>query len=70
MEKTYNNIQYCDVFNKYFTEEKNAHISSWTCQLTETEEEDQLLEEDNWEDAAKIEIPERFILFYNKKKCH
>ncbi|VUZ93655.1 PIR protein [Plasmodium vivax] len=62
MEKTYNNIQYCDVFNKYFTEEKNAHISSWTCQLTETEEEDQLLEEDNWEDAAKIEIPESHVV--------
>ncbi|KNA00878.1 hypothetical protein PVNG_06128 [Plasmodium vivax North Korean] len=58
MEKTYNNIQYCNVFNDFFTKEKDAQISSWTCQLTETEEQDEHLDVEYGEEADNEQLPE------------
>ncbi|KMZ82965.1 hypothetical protein PVIIG_05260 [Plasmodium vivax India VII] len=59
MRKTYYNAQYCKVFNDYFTDDKNEEISSWICELKETEEQDQQLEEEPMEVAGNEYIQER-----------
>ncbi|KMZ85851.1 hypothetical protein PVBG_03316 [Plasmodium vivax Brazil I] len=59
IERTYYYDQYCDVFNEYFTEDKNDKIFSWSCQLRETEEQVQRLEKGHREDVVKEHIRER-----------
>ncbi|KMZ82403.1 hypothetical protein PVIIG_06109 [Plasmodium vivax India VII] len=56
MKKTYYNTEYCNVFNNYFTKDKNDQISSWTCHLPKTEELGQQLEKEHRKDAAKENI--------------
>ncbi|KMZ96058.1 hypothetical protein PVNG_05947 [Plasmodium vivax North Korean] len=60
MRKTDYNAQYCKAFNDYFTDDKNEEISSWICELKETEEQDEQLEVEHGEDSDKEQIPERF----------
>ncbi|KNA01556.1 hypothetical protein PVNG_05002 [Plasmodium vivax North Korean] len=58
IERTNYYDHYCDVFNKYFTQDKNDEISSWTCKLRETDKQDQQLEKEPREEAPKKHIQE------------
>ncbi|KMZ82971.1 hypothetical protein PVIIG_05266 [Plasmodium vivax India VII] len=58
IERTNYYEPYCQAFNEYFTEEKNAQISLWKCQLREDKQEVQQLEKEPGEDAATKHIQE------------
>ncbi|KMZ95104.1 hypothetical protein PVMG_05976 [Plasmodium vivax Mauritania I] len=62
IERTNYHEEYCKAFNNFFTEEKNAQISLWTCQLRETEEQVQQLEKEHSAHVAKEHMPERPVV--------
>ncbi|KMZ96183.1 hypothetical protein PVNG_06263 [Plasmodium vivax North Korean] len=59
IENTNHNEQYCEVFNKFFTDAKHSEITSWKCKLKEPEEKPQQLEIYHGGDAEKSQLPAR-----------
>ncbi|KMZ95060.1 hypothetical protein PVMG_05587 [Plasmodium vivax Mauritania I] len=66
IEKTNYHEEYCNVFNKFFTTEKDIELSLWKCKLKESEEHDQQLEEPRV-DAENVPLPERHGLIVGQK---
>ncbi|KMZ77320.1 hypothetical protein PVIIG_05290 [Plasmodium vivax India VII] len=62
IERTNRYEQYCEEFNKYFTNERHSEISSWTCKLRETAEQVQQLKEKSREVTGKEHITKRLAL--------
>ncbi|VUZ99878.1 PIR protein [Plasmodium vivax] len=67
IERTHDHEEYCNAFNDYFTEDKHAQISSWTCQLRETAEQVHQLGERHSGDAEKAQIPARTEITVGQK---
>ncbi|SCA59778.1 hypothetical protein PVT01_000042500 [Plasmodium vivax] len=62
IEKTNYHEEYCKAFNNYFTGDKHAQISLWSCQLREPEEQVQKFEEEHSEVTAKEPMPEKLAV--------
>ncbi|SCA83704.1 VIR protein [Plasmodium vivax] len=59
IEKTKYHEEYCVAFNEYFTDKENGEISLWKCNLIESEEQVQQLEERHSGDEEKAQLPAR-----------
>ncbi|SCA60813.1 hypothetical protein PVC01_000124900 [Plasmodium vivax] len=62
IEKTNYHEEYYKAFNNYFTGDKHAQISLWSCQLREPEEQVQKFEEEHSEVTAKEPMPEKLAV--------
>ncbi|SCA60426.1 VIR protein [Plasmodium vivax] len=59
LKRTYNNDQYCNLFNEYFTKARRLELYSWKCELKESEEHVYQLEKEPRDDARNEQMPER-----------
>ncbi|CAI7718371.1 PIR protein [Plasmodium vivax] len=59
IEKTNYHEEYCNVFNKFFTKERDIELSLWKCKLENSEEQFQQLEAYHIGDAERVLLPAR-----------